>query len=266
MQKRRPDAWTDLKRVSRRLRAKGGCPWDRKQTFSSLRPYVIEEAYEVVECLEKKAWGELKEELGDLLYQVFFLSQIAWEKKWFSVDDVAQELATKLVRRHPHVFKRRRFSTADQVLKQWARTKARETSGRSIMDSVPRSMPSLLRAKRVSEKAARLGFDWRNIGGVLRKVREELKELEAEIKRRDSKRSTEELGDLFFSLSNLGRFMRVDGELALHGAVNRFVKRFQYMESEIKRRGLDISDLRASEWESLWTKAKKFSTKTVDSL
>ncbi|MBI2058636.1 MAG: nucleoside triphosphate pyrophosphohydrolase [Nitrospirae bacterium] len=208
----------------------------------------------------------LKEELGDLLYQVFFLSQMAWEKKWFDVDDVADALSSKLVRRHPHVFKRTGLRTANQVLKQWARTKAREGNGRSVMASVPRALPALMRARRVSEKAARLGFDWKDSRGVLRKVKEEFGELEHELKHGKKRRVEEELGDLFFTLINLGRFWGVDGESALHGTVNRFVQRFQYMESEASRLGLDISRLKASEWEKLWGRAKKFSTEKVDRL
>ncbi|MBI2890920.1 MAG: nucleoside triphosphate pyrophosphohydrolase [Nitrospirae bacterium] len=254
---RADDPWRRLRRVSRRLRSRKGCPWDRVQTCSSLRPYVIEEAYEVVEAIEGRQPAPLKEELGDLLYQVFFLSEIAREKGWFSVEDVAAGLAAKLVERHPHVFGRKRLRRADQVLRQWAHRKARRLTGNaSIMDSVPRAMPALLRARRVSEKAARVGFDWGRVKGVLDKVEEELIELRREIRKAKRRRMEAELGDLLFTLVNLARFLRVDPESALRGTVGRFERRFRWMEVRARGEGKDLALLRSEEWERLWREAK----------
>lgn len=218
---------------------------------------MIEEAYEVVEAIEGRQPAPLKEELGDLLYQVFFLSEIAREKGWFSVEDVAAGLAAKLVERHPHVFGRKRLRRADQVLRQWAHRKARRLTGNaSIMDSVPRAMPALLRARRVSEKAARVGFDWGRVKGVLDKVEEELIELRREIRKAKRRRMEAELGDLLFTLVNLARFLRVDPESALRGTVGRFERRFRWMEVRARGEGKDLALLRSEEWERLWREAK----------
>jgi len=265
------------------LRAPDGCPWDRKQTHESLKPYLLEETYEVLEILDRQDRGKLAEELGDVLLQVLFHSQIASEAGSFTIEDVLEQLADKLIRRHPHVFKNGAADqvpmNADQVVMRWEDIKRteREASGRpaSVLDGVPQTLPSLLRAYQLQARAARAGFDWthdaKGFDQVLGKIEEEIQELRVAIRspassqtEPDTTTSTErqsqivaEFGDVLFSLVNLARFIKVNPEDALRQAANRFVERFQFIEARATESGRAVGDLSFEEMDRLWDQAKK---------
>lgn len=242
-----------LVEVVARLRRE--CPWDRKQTHESIRPYLIEEAYEVAEAIGSGDDGELKEELGDLLLQVVFHARMAEERGAFSVGDVVKDLVEKLVRRHPHVFGEVEVEDAEEVLERWEEIKKKE--GReSLLDGVPRSLPALLRARRVQEKASKVGFDWERAEGALGKLGEELGELEDAMRSGDRVRAEEELGDLLFSVVNLSRFLGLDPEWALHKAVDKFVARFKKVEEELAERGKDPREATLEEMDRIWDETK----------
>jgi MazG family protein len=247
----------DVVRLSGFLRSPKGCPWDREQTLKTLRSFIVEEAYEVVQAIEKDDTEELKEELGDLLYQVVFASQICSEEGRFSVDDVVDQLYYKLIRRHPHVFGEERAKDAGEAVRKWHGEKLKEKTGEKGLLSIPRSMPALIRAQRVGEKASHVGFDWRGIKEVMEKVEEELNELKSAIRQGDQDSIEKEWGDLIFSLVNLGRFLKLDAELCTHRAVDKFVDRFQRMEKKIKEMGKDICELSEEEMNELWEEVKK---------
>ena len=265
------------------LRAPDGCPWDRKQTHESLKPYLLEETYEVLEILDRQDRGKLAEELGDVLLQVLFHSQIAAEAGSFTIEDVLEQLADKLIRRHPHVFKDGAVSSApmnaDQVVMRWEDIKRteREASGRpaSVLDGVPQTLPALLRAYQLQARAARVGFDWtHDMNGfdqVLGKVEEEIQELRVAIRSPSSNQAepdaavsaerqsqvVAEFGDVLFSLVNLSRFIKVNPEDALRQAANRFVERFQFIEARATESGRAVGELPFAELDRLWDQAKK---------
>lgn len=248
-----------LVQIMKRLRAPDGCPWDKEQSKESLKPYVIEEAYEVVEAIDNGEPSELREELGDLLLQVVFLSQLAEEAGEFNVDNVVFEIIEKLVRRHPHVFGEVSGLTTEEVVKSWASIKIDEKKEKgisSVLDGVPFQMPALLRAHRLTEKASRVGFDWDSIDGVFAKLEEELKEFEEAVASKDRLKMEDELGDVMFSLVNIARFLEVNPEEALKKTINKFVNRFLYMEEAIKMGGGEIRDVGLEEMERLWEEAK----------
>jgi tetrapyrrole methylase family protein/MazG family protein len=247
----------DVVRLSSFLRGPKGCPWDREQTLKTLRSFIVEEAYEVVQAIEEDDTEELKEELGDLLYQVVFASQICSEEGRFSVDDVVEQLYYKLIRRHPHVFGEESAKDAGEAVRKWHGEKLKEKTGEKGLLSIPRSMPTLIRAQRVGEKASHVGFDWRGIEEVMEKVEEELNELKSAIKQGDQDSMEKEWGDLIFSLVNLGRFLKLDAELCTHRAVDKFVDRFQRMEKKVKEMGKDICELSEEEMDKLWEEVKK---------
>lgn len=247
----------DIISLSRRLRAPGGCPWDRAQTLESLRPYVLEEAYEVIQAIEGGNDAELIEELGDFLFQVVFISQIAHEEERFDTGDVIRELHDKLVRRHPHVFGEKKARNPEEALKTWNSIKLKEKTKPPPLDEIPRAMPSLLRAQRVGEKASRRGFDWPGAWEVVRKIREELAELESALKCEDSEEAGREWGDLVFTAANLARHLGIDAETAAHSAVEKFLKRFSLLEQNLEARGKSIPDLSAEEIDALWEEVKK---------
>jgi tetrapyrrole methylase family protein/MazG family protein len=265
------------------LRAPDGCPWDRKQTHESLKPYLLEETYEVLDILDRRDRTKLPEELGDVLLQVLFHSQIASEAGSFTIEDVLEQLAGKLIRRHPHVFKNGSSdlapTNADQVVMRWEEIKRteRQASGRpdSVLDGVPQTLPALLRAYQIQARAARVGFDWthdtKGFDQVLGKIEEEIQELRTAIRSPasnqtgpDDAASTErqaqivaEFGDVVFSLVNLARFIKVNPEDALRQAVNRFVERFQFIESRASESGRAVGDLSFAEMDRLWDEAKR---------
>jgi len=219
--------------VMRRLLAPDGCPWDREQSYETLRKYVLEEACEVIDAIDAGDKAALREELGDLILQVVFQAELARRDGAFAIDDVIEAIVNKLVTRHPHVFGHVDAKTADEVLRNWEKQKALEKKGRGILGGVPRSMPALTRAQRIGEKVARVGFDWTDARGSREKVREELGELDAAIARGDDKAIEEEMGDVLFALVNLSRHVKIDAEGALRRTIDKFTKRFAHVEKRV---------------------------------
>ncbi|MBM4439954.1 MAG: nucleoside triphosphate pyrophosphohydrolase [Candidatus Rokubacteria bacterium] len=246
--------------IMARLRAPGGCPWDREQTRASLKPFLIEETYEVLEAIESGDTSALTEELGDLLLQVVFHAQIAEEQGEFVIADVLRGISDKLVRRHPHVFADAVAETAGDVLTQWEAHKRREAAAkgrtRSVIDGVPRAMPSLVRAQRTQAKAARVGFDWPDARAAWEKVREEIDEAGEAIASGDADRIREELGDVLFSLVNVARLASIDAEDILHGATEKFRRRFTEMEAELSAQGKSVDGVAQAELEQAWNAVK----------
>ncbi len=261
------------------LRAKDGCPWDRKQTHESLKPYLLEEVYEVLETIDQRDTRKLQEELGDVLLQVLFHSQIAAEHDTFTVEDVLDTLATKLIRRHPHVFglndQSEPLSNSEQVLTQWEEIKRaeREATGntQSALEGVPKTLPALLRAYQIQARAARVGFDWpQNDAGleqILGKVQEEIGELRLALAQADGEPGTipqnrceaieSEVGDLLFSLVNLARFLKANPEEALRRSTNRFIDRFHLVEAQAREQGRRMTNMTLTEMDELWEEAKR---------
>ncbi len=241
------------------LRAPGGCPWDREQTFDSIKRHTLEETYEVYDAVERRAWPELKDELGDLLLQVLFYAQMASEAGYFDLREVAESLSAKLIRRHPHVFADATAEDAEAVLRNWEQTKAEEKRSRpaanSLLDEVPRTMPATLEAFKLGFKAAKVGFDWPNAEGLLEKLAEETAELRAEMESRDTARVEAEFGDLMFTMMNLARHLKIDSESALRGSNARFRARFAAMESQAGG-AEQLAALTPEVLEDLWRKAK----------
>lgn len=251
-------SWDDLVEIMARLRR--GCPWDREQTHRTLVPYLIEETFEVVEAIEISHIEGLCEELGDLLLQIVFHAQLATETGKFSIADVVDALSNKMVRRHPHVFGDAIIEDVDAQWRNWERLKSLEKTHRqrqSRLDGIPKHLGALQRGQRMQEKAARVGFDWPNVQGVLDKLTEELREL-AEARRlaQDDPRVREELGDVFFTLVNLARALGIDAETAMREANEKFYRRFAFMEERVNAEGKSISDLSLDELEELWQLAK----------
>jgi MazG family protein len=253
-----------------RLRAPNGCPWDREQTHTSLRTYLIEEAYEVLDALESGDDQKFAEELGDLLLQITFHSQIASEEGRFTVADVIREVHEKMVRRHPHVFGNQRAKDAEEVLKNWHQIKAQErrtkaaTGGattadeapESALDGVTRALPATLEGLQLTKKAARTGFDWDNAAGIFEKLKEESAELHSAVEGKNPAKIEEETGDLLFAAANLARFLHVDPEIALKKANAKFVRRFHEMERLAAASGRKFADVPRAEKEELWNSAK----------
>lgn len=246
-----------LRAIMARLRAENGCNWDRAQTHETLVKYLIEETYEVVECIEEGRLENLKEELGDLLTQVYFHAQIAAEDNRFTVDDIAQSVNEKLLRRHPHVFGEQKDLNPKEVRDQWEKIKVDSKEKKSVLAGVPKSMPALNLAFRVGEKAAGVGFDWADPRDVFAKFKEEIGEFEEEFNADDKERMTDELGDLMFALVNLARKVDIDPEHALRRTMARFISRFGYIEETLKERGRKFVDTTLEEMEELWQEAKK---------
>lgn len=256
-----PRPHTQIKRllgIMARLRAPGGCPWDRQQTHASIKHNLIEEAYEVVDAIESGNDADLLEELGDLLLQVVFHAQMAGEKKRFDFEDVARAIADKLVYRHPHVFGNRKLRTAGQVLDQWHKLKHAEKKHKrpSVTDGVPRHLPALMRAQDVQKKVARVGFDWSRADEVLDKIEEEIREFRHEIKHGHRRRMAEELGDLMFAVVNLARFQKFQAEDLLNQCTKKFVARFRKVEAALAARGKRPQESSLEEMEAEWQKAK----------
>jgi MazG family protein len=249
-----------LLEIMGRLRGPGGCPWDREQTRESLKPFLLEEAYEVLEAIESGRPAALEEELGDLLFQVVFHAQIAAEREEFTIVEVLDRLAKKMTSRHPHVFGSASVETPDQALAQWETIKQREAhetgTPRSVIDGVPRALPSLIRAQRVTSKAARVNFDWPDARAAWSKVEEECREAAAALAADDRARIEEELGDVLFSVVNVARLASVDAEHALHGAIEKFRRRFTSLEGELRARGKSVAGVSQDELERSWEAVK----------
>jgi tetrapyrrole methylase family protein / MazG family protein len=254
------DAFAELVRIMARLRAPGGCPWDREQTHETIKPYLIEEAYEVIEAIDSGDAEELKKELGDLLLQVVFHAQMAEEAGRFDVAQVVEAICAKLVHRHPHVFADTKVADAAEVLQNWSRIKAGERAGsddRSAIAGVPRGMPALLRAARLGEKAGHVGFDWTRAEEVLLKVREEVDELDEALRAGRKQEIEAELGDVLFALTSFARHADVEPEAALAKAADRFSQRFRRMEAGFHAEGRDLHDVPAAEMEAAWQRVKR---------
>ncbi len=239
------------------LLSEEGCPWDRKQTHKSLRQHLLEEAYEVIETIDDERYDELPGELGDLLLQVVFHAQMAAEKNIFDMDDVLEAINTKLIRRHPHVFGEMKKITAEEQIVLWEQSKLKNEGKKSAVDGVPRELPALLRAYRMQNKAATVGFDWPDIEPVWDKVYEELDELKEAVADHQKNAIVEELGDLLFSIVNIARFLKANPEDALRETIAKFEKRFKKVEQDFKNRNLDLKDASLDEMDKVWDKVKE---------
>jgi MazG family protein len=248
-----------LRAIMHRLRAPGGCPWDAEQTHESIVPNLIEEAYETVDAIQRGDIPHLKEELGDLLLQVVFHSEIAAEAGHFTLDDVARGISDKLVHRHPHVFGDSDASTSDAVLQQWDEIKRAEKGdvAKPYLHGVGNGLPALIRANKLQKKASKVGFDWPTQTGVLAKIHEELQELEAAIDEQNLDAVSEEIGDLLFSVVNLSRFRKADPEVLMAQANQKFEKRFGEMERLLKSMGLSLEQANSFQMEEAWESAKR---------
>ena len=234
------------------------CPWDKKQTRRTLLPYLVEECYELLEALEADDTPAIREELGDLLFQIVFHSRISEERGEFTLDDVIGDISEKMRHRHPHVFGDARYETAEEVLGQWEQRKKEEGKGRtSILEGVPEAMPALLRAHRLQSRAARAGFDWPHIDGAIGKLEEELGEFREALKKpEDADAVEDELGDIFFALVNVARFVDVNPEHALRKTIARFIGRFRHIEERAAAEGRSLDDMTLDEMDALWDEAK----------
>jgi ATP diphosphatase len=252
--------------IMARLRAPGGCPWDREQTFDTIKRHTLEETYEVFDAIERRAWPDLKDELGDLLLQVLFYAQMASEAGYFDLRDVAENLSAKLIRRHPHVFADAVAADPDAVLRNWEQIKIEEKKSKveekkskpaasSLLDDIPRSMPATLEASKLGSRAAKVGFDWPSADGLFDKLAEETAELRAEIDRADTDKIEAEFGDLLFTMMNLARHLKVDAESALRRSNAKFRTRFAAME-RVSGGAAQLQAMSADELERLWSEAK----------
>jgi tetrapyrrole methylase family protein / MazG family protein len=249
----------DLMEIMKLLRSENGCPWDREQTHESLKKYLIEETYEVLEVIDLNDKDRLCEELGDLLLQIVFHARIASEEGTFDMSDVITGISRKMVQRHTHVFGDAKADTPDEVVSNWEAIKKREKgmeSQTSVLKGVPANLPALMRSYKVQQKAAQVGFDWEHAEDVLEKVKEEILELEDVYNSKNVERITDEMGDVLFSLVNLSRFLKIQPELALTGTVNKFIKRFEYVEQESTKAGKKLEEMTLAEMDELWEKAK----------
>jgi len=256
------DKFQQLVEIMARLRAPGGCPWDREQTFDTIKPYTLEETYEVLDAVDRRDWGELSEELGDFLLQAVFYAQMADEQKLFGIGDALDAINQKLIRRHPHVFGEESAQSAGDVKRIWGEVKAAEKKQKGkeqhgLLDSVPRAAPALVEAQQISSRAAGVGFDWNTAEQVIEKLHEELAELD-DARRGGSQAELEnEIGDLLFVLVNLARFVKVDPEQALRRTNSKFRERFGYIERKLAERGKKPKDANIEEMEELWQEAKR---------
>lgn len=260
MAKHAGEAFAEVVSIMARLRGPGGCPWDQEQTMDSIKPHTLEETYEVFDAIDRKAWPELRDELGDLLLQVLFYAQIASDEEHFNIDEVVRGLSAKLVRRHPHIFADAVAETASDVNRTWEAMKQQERAGKPAQDdgllgSVPKFVPALVEARKLGSKAAKVGFDWSDVDGLFDKVQEEIAEVRAEISDApDAAKLEEEIGDLYFVLTNLARHLSVDPEQALRKANAKFRQRFRSMELAA---GDGFEALPLAEKDALWDAAKR---------
>jgi len=245
-----------------RLRAPDGCPWDREQNFDTIKPFLLEETYEVMNAIDARNWPELADELGDLLLQAVFFSQMASEENLFRIDDALDAINQKLIRRHPHIFGDETAVTEGDVRKRWSEIKAEEKRSKgnpdeTLLGSVPRSLPALVEAQQIASRAAQTGFDWENAGQVIDKLHEELREFQEARVAGEHDHLEDELGDMLFVLVNLARFVKVDPEQALRKTNAKFRRRFGYVEHKLAERGKTTRESSIGEMEALWQEAKK---------
>ena len=251
-------SFDELVQLMHTLRSPGGCPWDREQTLTSLKPFLIEESYEVVDAIDRSDTIGLNEELGDFLLQAVFLAEITAESGSFDIYDAITAIHDKLVRRHPHVFAEVSATNAEEVLVNWEKLKneERKAENKSLLAGVPQSLPALLRASRLTEKAARVGFDWRRADDVFEKVDEELAETREAVASGDREAVQEEIGDLLFTVANLARKLEINAEEALQAANRKFTRRFQSMETQVRADGRNLDQLSLEQMDALWAQSK----------
>ena len=252
-------AFKKLTEIVDTLMGENGCPWDKVQTRESLKPYLVEEAYETLEALDNNNPEEIKEELGDLLYQVLFHAKISENKNEFNITDVVESISHKMVHRHPHVFKEENLETPEEVVTQWEEIKSKEkgkANRESVLDGIPPHLPGLLRAQKLQKKAAKQGFDWDKINDVFDKLDEEVAEFKEAVLSGKETDMTSELGDIIFVLVNIAKFKKIDAEEALRATNNKFIKRFQYIEAEVTKRGKTLKETSLEELEKYWQEAK----------
>ena len=250
----------ELVKIMKKLLGPGGCPWDREQTHESLKPYLIEEAYETIEAINSGSDEHLIEELGDLLLQVVFHAQLAESEDRFDIDDVLRGIIEKLKRRHPHVYGDTVAESSNQVIKNWEEIKRKEKREKkgsgSVLDGLPEMLPALIKARRIQEKVSRIGFDWDRTEEVMLKIEEELKELKEASRINDREAIEEGLGDLLFSVANLPRFVSLCPEDALRKTIDKFQKRFRYIEQELPKRGKKLGEASLEDMDKLWEEIK----------
>jgi tetrapyrrole methylase family protein/MazG family protein len=250
----------ELIELVKKLRAPDGCPWDQQQKKEDIGKYLLEEAYEVVDALTEENPQALKEELGDLLFQILFLVEIGKESRLFSLSDVLGEIRKKMIRRHPHVFGDKKVNSVQEVKENWLEIKKKERGIKSddenLFASVPLSLPALKRSQKVTSIASTYGFDWSKTEDVLDKFKEELKEFETAIKSGNQNKIEEELGDIFFTLVNISRFVQVDAETALSKTTNKFLQRFSYVQDNLSAHGIPLTEATLTEMDALWNEAK----------
>lgn len=246
------DSFKKLIEIMDKLRLE--CPWDRKQTFESLRNLTIEETYELADAIIDKKWDDVKNELGDLLLHIVFYAKIGSEKKLFDINDIINHVSKKIVDRHPHVFGDKKFSTSDEVVKNWELIKLNNSKG--VLKGVPKKLPALIKAYRIQQKVSGVGFDWKNKDGILEKIDEEISELKDEIVKKDKNLTELEFGDFLFSVVNYARFLDIDPELALEKSNKKFTIRFEKMENLIRKKGLVLSEIDLTDLNLLWEEAK----------
>jgi len=252
------DAFIELLEILRRLRAPGGCAWDQKQTSQSLVPYLLEETYEIIEAIEEGDVETLKEELGDLSLHILFQAELARENSKFEISDSLKYISEKLIHRHPQVFdKNKSKQSTDDLNKSWEIAKQKEKQRDNILDGVPKNLPALIRARRIQEKAANVGFDWNELPPVLDKIDEEVAELKEAVALKDPESIKDEMGDVLFSLVNLSRFLDINPEDALRMTISKFETRFAKVEKELKKRGKVITDSTLEEMDEIWNEVKK---------
>ncbi len=254
------EAFADLVRLMARLRGPKGCPWDKKQDHRSLKPYLIEETYEVIDAIDSGVPARLREELGDLLLQIVFHARMAQEAGDFNVQDVISDIIHKMKTRHPHVFGKRALRNPERALNQWYRIKHKEQKAKGVkhfLSGIPKHLPALQKAQKIQRKVSAVGFDWATTAGVMKKIEEEWQELRVALKRRRKDEIFDEIGDLLFSVANLSRFLQLDSEQALHGTVAKFTRRFHAMEKELTRRGKALEDSSLAEMDAIWNDVKK---------
>ena len=257
------DNFQQLVDIMARLRGPGGCPWDREQTFDTIKSYLLEETYEVIDAIDRRDWQELAGELGDLQLQIAFFSQMAAEEGSFTIDDVLDRINAKLIRRHAHVFGGESAATPGEALKRWNEMKAEEkgaSSSPALLYSVPRSLPALIEAYQLTSRASQVGFDWQRFDDLLEKLNEELQELADARRGGDRERVEDELGDLLFMMVNITRFLKFDPELALRKTNRKFRRRFASVEQGLEGRGKTPAEAGVEEMEELWQQAKKSRT------
>ena len=251
------DSYIELLGVLRKLRGPGGCAWDREQTSESLVPYLLEETYEIIEAIEEGDIEALKEELGDLTLHILFQAELAREAGKFEIGDFLKHISEKLIHRHPHVFDKQNNNQDSDLNMSWEKAKQKEKKRKNLLDGVPKKLPALIRARRIQEKAANVGFDWKEIQQVWDKVEEELTELKEVVAEKDPEKIKDEMGYVLFSLVNLSRFLEISPEDALRMTISKFETRFAKVEKELKKRGKDFSDSNLEEMDEIWNSVKK---------